>query len=59
MVYDLYNADAAQEFALSLSNVIHLIQTHTQLVNEHLFKDMRTGSCNYVELRETRFMQTF
>ncbi len=40
---NLHNADAALEFALSLSNAIHLLQARTQLAHEHLFKDMRTG----------------
>ena len=50
VTHDWHNADAALKFALSLSNAIHLLQARTQLAHEHLFKDMRTGSCNYVEL---------
>ena len=46
---NLHNADAALEFALSLSNAIHLLQARTQLAHEHLFK-VRTGSSNCVEL---------
>lgn len=39
--YDLHNADAALEFAMSLSNAIHLLQARTQLAHEHLFEDVR------------------